>query len=125
MGPTVISGSEELLGESRMSLKQALSLSAAAMALVVYAHQPARADDSNGRIKHVLLISVDGLHEVDVANYLTSHPKSAFARLRQHGVSYTNVSTSRPSDSSPGLIAFVTGGSPRTTGIYYDDSYDR
>jgi len=108
-----------------MSLKQILSLSAAAMALIAYGQQPARANDSHGRIKHVLLISVDGLHEVDVTNYLTFHPKSAFARLLQHGISYTNVSTSRPSDSSPGLVALVTGGSPRTTGVYYDDSYDR
>jgi predicted AlkP superfamily pyrophosphatase or phosphodiesterase len=89
------------------------------------AHQPARANDNHGKIKHVLLISVDGLHEVDVTNYLASHSGSAFARLRQHGVSYTNASTSRPSDSFPGLVALVTGGSPRTAGVYYDDSYDR
>jgi hypothetical protein len=108
-----------------MSLKQILSFSAAAMALIAYGQQPARANDSHGKIKHVLLISVDGLHGVDVTNYLTLHPKSAFARLLQHGISYTNVSTSRPSDSSPGLVALVTGGSPRTTGVYYDDSYDR
>src|ERR1700722_15727215 len=108
-----------------MSLKQILSFSAAAMALIAYGQQPARANDSQGKIKHVLLISVDGLHEADVTNYLTFHPKSAFARLLQHGISYTNVSTSRPSDSSPGLVALVTGGSPRTTGVYYDDSYDR
>jgi hypothetical protein len=108
-----------------MSLKQALSLSAAAMALIVNGYQPARANDGDGKIKHVLLISVDGLHEVDVTNYLTVHPTSAFARLRRNGISYTNVSTSRPSDSFPGLIALVTGGSPRTAGVYYDDSYDR
>ena len=29
------------------------------------------------------------------------------------------------SDSYPGLLALVTGGSPRSTGVYYDDSYDR
>src|SRR5215469_13294818 len=104
-----------------MSLKQTLSLPVAAMALIVYGQQPARANDSHGKIRHVLLISVDGLHEVDVTNYMTFHSKSAFSRLRQNGVSYTNVATSRPSDSFPGLIALVTGGSPQTTGVYYDD----
>jgi arylsulfatase A-like enzyme len=88
----------------------------------------ARADDDHrqgSHYKHVLLISVDGLHEVDVDNYIAAHPFSAFARLRRHGVSYTNASTSKPSDSFPGLVALVTGASPRTSGVYYDDSYDR
>jgi hypothetical protein len=30
-----------------------------------------------------------------------------------------------PSDSFPGIAALVTGGSPKTTGIYYDVAYDR
>ncbi len=30
-----------------------------------------------------------------------------------------------PSDSFPGLLALVTGGTPKSTGVYYDDSYDR
>jgi hypothetical protein len=30
-----------------------------------------------------------------------------------------------PSDSFPGLAALVTGGSPKTTGLYYDVAYDR
>jgi hypothetical protein len=30
-----------------------------------------------------------------------------------------------PSDSFPGLLAMVTGGTPRSTGVYYDDGYDR
>jgi hypothetical protein len=105
-----------------MSLRQTLFVSAAATALFAFGHHPAHA---NGKIKHVLLISVDGLHEVDVTNYLASHPASAFARLSQHGVTYANASTSKPSDSFPGLVALVAGGSPRTAGVYYDDSYDR
>ena len=108
-----------------MSLKKILSVSVAAIALTLLGQQPARANDNQGKIKHVLLISVDGLHEVDVNNYVASHPNSAFARLRRHGISYTNASTSKPSDSFPGLVALVTGASPRTAGVYYDDSYDR
>jgi len=76
-------------------------------------------------IGHVLLISVDGMHQIDLTRYIASHPQSAFAQLVQHGVEYTHASTSLPSDSFPGLLAFMTGGSPRTHGVFYDDSYDR
>jgi hypothetical protein len=31
------------------------------------------------RIRHVLLISIDGLHALDVANYVQANPKSALA----------------------------------------------
>lgn len=85
----------------------------------------ARERDDDDRIEHVLLISVDGMHEVDLARYLTSHPKSAFARLVRHGVHYTHASAAKPSDSFPGLLAFMTGGSPLSHGVFYDDSYDR
>lgn len=33
--------------------------------------------------------------------------------------------TSGPSDSFPGTLNQFTGASPRTTGIWYDDTYDR
>jgi arylsulfatase A-like enzyme len=73
----------------------------------------------------VLLISVDGLHDVDVARFIADHPFSTFAQLAQNGIRYTDAHTTTPSDSFPGLVAQVTGGTPRTTGVYYDDSYDR
>ena len=47
------------------------------------------------------------------------------ATLAGMGVHYTNAKSAMPSDSFPGLLAFVTGGSPKSTGVYYDDSYDR
>jgi hypothetical protein len=74
---------------------------------------------------HVLLLSVDGLHAVDLARYIRLHPNSAMAQLAQMGVLYPNASTTRPSDSFPGLLSMVTGGTPRSTGVFYDDSYDR
>src|SRR5215472_1717247 len=77
------------------------------------------------QIHHVLLLSVDGLHEQDLARYVALHPISALAQLTQLGVTYTNASASKPSDSFPGLLAMVTGGTPRSTGVFYDDSYDR
>ena len=79
-------------------------------------------DDS---IQHVLLISVDGLHSLDVGNYIWTHPSSAMAELASHAVIYTDANTPQLSDSFPGLLALVTGGSPVTTGLFYDVSYDR
>jgi hypothetical protein len=76
-------------------------------------------------IDHVLLISVDGLHALDVSNYVESHPNSALAELSGHGITYSNARTPANSDSFPGLLALVTGGSPITHGLFYDVSYDR
>ncbi|MDF3287893.1 alkaline phosphatase family protein [Streptomyces silvisoli] len=74
--------------------------------------------------KHVLLLSVDGLHQSDLAWYVAHHPASALARLVNGGVQYTNAHTTTPSDSFPGMAAQATGGGPGTTGIYYDDVYN-
>ncbi|MFD7001554.1 alkaline phosphatase family protein [Streptomyces mirabilis] len=74
--------------------------------------------------KHVLLLSVDGLHQSDLAWYIARHPGSALARLVNGGVHYSNAHTTTPSDSFPGMTAQVTGGGPGTTGIYYDDTYN-
>lgn len=93
--------------------------------LIVLAADRPRKDDSDKKIRHVLLVSVDGLHALDVANYIGSHPKSALAELASHGVTYSNARTPSNSDSFPGLLALVTGGSPVTTGLFYDVSYDR
>src|SRR5260370_4113821 len=75
--------------------------------------------------QQVLLISIDGLHAVDLERFIAGHPASTLARLAHMGTRYTEASASKPSDSYPGLLAIVTGGSPRSTGVYYDDSYDR
>lgn len=85
--------------------------------------QPRPSDDSG--VRHVLLISVDGLHALDVSRFIDSHPHSAMADLARHGVTYTNARTPANSDSFPGLLALVTGGSPITHGLFYDVSYDR
>ena len=77
------------------------------------------------KIKHVLLISIDGLHALDVANYVAAHPNSAMAALSSHGVTFSNARTPANSDSFPGLLALVTGGSPISHGLFYDVSYDR
>ena len=75
--------------------------------------------------QHVLLISVDGLHAIDVTNWIQNNPGSNFAKLAKSGIIYANAFTTAPSDSYPGMLAQVTGASPKTAGLFYDDSYDR
>jgi Type I phosphodiesterase / nucleotide pyrophosphatase len=79
---------------------------------------------SGNQIKHVLLISVDGLHQQDLRWYIRTYPGSALADLVRHGIEYSHAMTPVPSDSFPGMVAQVTGGDPGLTGIYYDDTYN-
>ena len=87
----------------------------------------------NSPISHVLLISVDGLHAVDFLNCsqgIASVNNGApycpnLANLGTTGLNYVAASTSKPSDSFPGLMSIVSGATPRTMGVYYDVSYDR
>jgi len=109
-------------------LKQRILAIALSIGLVgVTVPAPVRADDELDRhkIKHVLFISVDGFHALDLANYVASHPQSTLAQLSKHGFTYTNDSASTPSDSFPGLTALVTGGSPITAGFWYDVTWNR
>ena len=84
-------------------------------------------------VQHVLLLSVDGMHAVDllncakgVAGINNGAPYCPnLAALGKIGVNYVAASTSKPSDSFPGLTGIVTGGTPKTTGVYYDVAYDR
>ena len=90
-------------------------------------------DFGQGHIKRVLLISIDGMHAVDFTNCANGISTvnngepycPALAALGKTGVNYVAASTSKPSDSFPGLTAIVTGGSPALTGVYYDVAYSR
>jgi hypothetical protein len=79
--------------------------------------------DSRRATRHVLLISVDGMHQSDLDWYTSQHPSSTLAKLTQRGSEYVNAETSNPSDSDPGGTALMTGGNPKTTGIFYDVEY--
>ena len=81
--------------------------------------------DSRNGIRHVLLISIDGMHALDYENCVKGGYCPNLAALARNGVNYTRTSTSRPSDSFPGLMALVTGGTPRSVGAFYDVAYDR
>jgi hypothetical protein len=74
--------------------------------------------------RHVLLLSVDGLHQSDLTWYVNAYPRSALAALVKGGVDFTHAQTPVPSDSFPGMVAQVTGGNPASTGVYYDDSWN-
>jgi len=84
----------------------------------------AKDDHERGTVDHVLLISVDGLHQSDLAWYVQTHPNSTLAALAAQGVDYSNASTPFPSDSYPGMIGQLTGGNPSSTGAYYDDTWN-
>jgi hypothetical protein len=81
--------------------------------------------DKDDQVARVLLISIDGMHAIDFENCVANGTCPHLAELKEHGVNYTRTSTSKPSDSFPGLMALVTGGTPKTVGAYYDVAYDR
>ncbi len=85
----------------------------------------ALAEDAPHAVEHVLVISVDGMHQQDLSKCISANTCPSIAKLASHGVNYTNAYTPGLSDSVPGLAALVTGGSPRSTGLFYDDIYDR
>src|SRR6202035_5258076 len=85
---------------------------------------PSASAQRKGQIKHVLLISVAGMHQSDLNWYVANHPNSELAKLASGGAEFTNNHTSDPSDSDPGGTALMTGGDPRATGVYYDVSYN-
>jgi hypothetical protein len=116
----------------RMNMK----LAGVAMAVMLALSVPGMATATlvgSGKIKHVLLLSIDGMHAVDFyncargiagANDGTPYCPN-MAALANSAIDYVSALSSRPSDSFPGMAALISGGSPRTTGIYYDVAYDR
>jgi Type I phosphodiesterase / nucleotide pyrophosphatase len=106
------------------------AVAAGAVALAGVAALPAtgaahRTAQDQSQIKHVLLISVDGLHQSDLNWYVERHPGSELAKLVAGGAAYTNARAPVPSDSDPGMTAQITGGNPKTTGVFYDVEYNR
>ena len=110
----------------------AIAIAAAGLMLGAFAHEDdGRLEESS--IKHVLLISIDGMHALDFTN--CAHGIAGanggkpycpnLAALSETGVNYVAANTSKPSDSFPGLMNIVSGATPRLMGVYYDVAYDR
>jgi hypothetical protein len=115
-----------------MKLSRRLRVTMPLLALLFAVATAFAQSSSDGPIKHVLLVSIDGMHSLDFAN--CSKGVAAFgnepycpnlASLSSTGVHYLQAMTPKPSDSFPGLTAQITGGTPRSAGIFYDVSYDR
>jgi hypothetical protein len=87
-------------------------------------HSGAGQGQHHSRIRHVLLLSVDGMHQQDLVWYVSHYPHSALAELVRHGTEYSNAETTIPSDSFPATVGLMTGGDPGVTGFYYDDTYN-
>ncbi len=116
--------------ETSMSFRRAMfgvALGLSALGSVAL-HAQSEMCETHGSHRHArrtLLISVDGLHAVDLDRFVAAHPQSTLASLVRHGLTYTNAYTPAPSDSFPGILALTTGGTPFSTGVFYDDKWDR
>ena len=110
-----------------------LSIAAATTAVALASLSTHGIAQDPSAIKHVLLLSIDGMHAVDFYNCSNGisgvnggEPYCPnLANLSHRGTTYSAASTTRPSDSFPGMMTLVTGATPRTMGVYYDVAYDR
>src|SRR5215510_13967588 len=111
----------------RLTLLNKLNVAAITFSLAFLVTPPVYSAHTNERhgVRRVLLISIDGMHALDYENCVQSGDCPNLAALGTTGVNYTRTAASRPSDSFPGLMALVTGGTPRTVGAFYDVAYDR
>ena len=82
-------------------------------------------DNASADSKRILLLSIDGMHALDLARFVKNNTNSTLASLMRNAVNYTTASCAKPADSFPGMMAMATGGSPISTGVYFDLSYDR
>ncbi len=108
-----------------MAHKQNLAAIALSLAALIAPQMDAQSLNLRNGIRRVLLISVDGMHALDYENCVRGGFCPTLAELGTTGVTYTRTSTSKTSDSFPGLMALVTGGTPKTVGAFYDVAYDR
>jgi hypothetical protein len=124
-----------------MKTLKALLLGTALATAVMAAHAPVEAASkartrvaqvtTSGPYQHVLVISIDGMHQLDLSNYLNTafinsgKTPSMLLELSDMGTVFINAWTPMPSNNFPGTLAILTGGTPESTGVWYDDSYDR
>ena len=114
--------------------KLVIALGVLAITLASLTHAIAQTNGvGSKKIKHVLLLSIDGMHAVDfyncangIAGVNGGEPYCPnMASLSSTAINYVNAISSKPSDSFPGMAALASGGTPKSTGLYYDVAYDR
>src|SRR5580698_7346414 len=95
-----------------MRLVLAGAMAALTMAAPMQGMAQDRGDRGDGqRVRHVLLLSIDGMHAVDfyncsrgIAGVNDGNPYCPnMAALKQTGINYVATTSSKPSDSFPGL----------------------
>ena len=69
-----------------MQLRNFLSITVASLFAAHGAISTAMAKDASD-VRHVVLISVDGMHQEDIDFFVSTHPQSAMARLVSGGAS--------------------------------------
>lgn len=89
------------------------------LSFLAFSHFVARAAE------RAILISVDGMHAIDLALWVKNKPDSALAELARRGVTFTNARTPLLGDSTPGLVSLATGATPATAGLIYSPFFDR
>ena len=83
-------------------------LSAGLVALTAGATAPVVASErESGR--HVLFLSVDGLHQSDLTWYVNHHPNSALASLVKKGVEFTEARTPAAADFAKDFLQHHSG----------------
>src|SRR3954466_1216907 len=80
----------------RATIVAAALLAGAVIAPATVATAAADPSAGGGQSQHVLLLSVDGLHQSDLSWYVSHHPNSALAALARHGLDFTNARTPFP-----------------------------
>ena len=105
---------------------QALVLAALMIALAWSKHAGAAETNSpgSGKIKHVVLLSIDGMHAVDfyncangIAGVNGGEPYCPnMASLSSTAINYVNAISSKPSDSFPGMAALASRSEERRVG---------
>lgn len=106
-----------------IALGVAAASAAALSAMPLMSASAAPAHKAKAQSKHVLLISIDGMHQSDLNWFIANNPNSTLAKLAHDGTEFTNAMSTNPSDSDPGGTGIMTGGNPKSTGVYYDVEY--
>jgi hypothetical protein len=80
---------------------------------------------AKNQVRHILLISIDGMTELDYQLWVKNNPTSAIGQLAAQGLHYSNAYITKPGDSIPATVGIFTGATAGTAGLYYDDAYNR
>ena len=70
------------------------------------------ASAGTGPYQHVLLLSLDGLHNADINDPSVAPYIPDILDIAHHGITYSNAYAVKPTDNFPNMVAQVTGLKP-------------